>query len=71
MLNSILICTLYFLFVFSVLFVKTLRELTKKRDAEILFIDMFGHDVQQPSPGRDVNRTLRRPILTFVYSRRL
>ena len=29
---------------------------------------MFGHDVQQPSPSRGVNRIERRPILTlFIH----
>ena len=35
---------------------------------ERLFLDIF--NVQQPSPWRDINRTKRRPILTFVYSQR-
>ena len=46
--------------------VKIRRELSGKRGAEMLFVDMFGHDVQQPLPGRDFNRTLHRPFLTFV-----
>ena len=39
---------------FSVLFVKIRRELSKKCGAEMLFIDMFGHDVQQLSSCRDL-----------------
>ena len=42
---------------FAVLFVKMRCELSEIRGTERLFIDMFGHDVQQPSPSRDVNRT--------------
>ena len=35
---------------FSVLFLKIRREISEIRGTERLFIDMFGHDVQQPSP---------------------
>ena len=55
---------------FSVLFVKIRRELSEIRGTEMLFINMFGHDAQQQSPGRDIKRTLCRQIMTFVYSRR-
>ena len=33
---------------FAVLFVKIRWELSETRGTEMLFIDMFGHDVQQP-----------------------
>ena len=39
-----------FLDCFSVLFVKILCELSEIRGTKRLFIDIFGHDVQQPSP---------------------
>ena len=42
-------------------------EWSKIRGTEMLFIDMFGHKNQQPSPWRDVYRILSRSILTFVY----
>ena len=43
------IFTFYFYYFFSV--IREIRcELRDIRGAEILFIDMFGHDVEQPSP---------------------
>ena len=47
--------------------VKIGRELREMRGAEMLIIDMFGNDVQQPSPCRDVIRALHRPILTLFF----
>ena len=35
---------------FSMLFVKIRCEISETRGTESLFIDMFGHDIQQPSP---------------------
>ena len=39
------------------LFVKIRLELSELFGTEMLSIDMFGHDVQQPSPCRDVTLT--------------
>ena len=39
-----------FLDCFSVLFVKIGCELSEIRGTERLFIDMFGHDDEQPTP---------------------
>ena len=39
------------------LFVKFRRELSEICGAEMLFIDMFGHDFQQPSSFLDVTST--------------
>ena len=40
----------FFVDFFSVLFVKIRCEISEIRGTERLFIDMFGNDVQQPSP---------------------
>ena len=42
---------------YSSILVKIQRELSEICGAEMLFIDMFGHDVQQPWPWRDVTST--------------
>ena len=39
-----------FLDCFTLSIVEILWELSEKRGTEMLFIDNFGHDVQQPSP---------------------
>ena len=46
-----------FLDYFTLSFVKIRWELSEIRSTKRLFIDKFGHDVQQPSPLRDVSRT--------------
>ena len=51
----------------SVLFVKIQYKLSEIAvcGAEMLFIDMFGHDVQQPSPCHEVGLFLTSPENTF------
>ena len=54
---------------FSVLFMKIRCELSKICGAEMLFIDMFGHDVQQPLKFillMNVKMSTMVHILTFI-----
>ena len=51
---------LYLHFIFRLFYIDIREDpmgLSETRRTYRLFIDNFGHDVQQPSPRRDVNRT--------------
>ena len=64
--NSFLIFT-FFLQRFYALFSRYLCKVCKLHGEIMLLTNAFGHYFQQPSAWRDVSRTFRQLLKTFVY----